>query len=96
MWIHMRAFKKRLFDLIPDDALQLDGYWVEHCEDYATMIPIVELSARPTYVPEYMYLHERGTVLDNEGRRQHEVTIERLLAKPSLRRPEGGRVAHRK
>lgn len=96
VWIHMRAFKKRLFDLIPDDALQLDGYWVEHCEDYATMIPIVELSARPTYVPEYMYLHERGTVLDNEGRRQHEVTIERLLAKPSLRRPEGGRVAHRK
>ena len=82
VWIHMRAFKKRLFDLIPDDALQLDSSWVEHCEDYAMMIPIVELAARPTYVPEYLYWHERSTVLDVAARRQHEVTIERLLAKP--------------
>jgi hypothetical protein len=90
VWIHMRAFKKRLFDLLPDDALQLDGSWLEHCEDYAMMIPIVELAARPTYVPEYLYWHERSTVLDVAARRQHEVTIERLLAKPSLRRSATG------
>jgi hypothetical protein len=94
VWIHMRAFKKRLFDLIPDDALQLDGSWVEHCEDYALMIPIVELSARPKYVPEYLCWHERSTVLDGAARRQHEVTIERLLAKPSLGRSADRRGPH--
>jgi hypothetical protein len=85
VWIHMRAFKKRLFDRLPDEALQLDGRWVEHCEDYALMIPIVEMAARPTYVSEYLYWHERSTVLDQTARRQHELTIERLLAKPSMR-----------
>jgi hypothetical protein len=85
VWIHLRAFKKRLFDRLPDEALQLDGRWVEHCEDYAMMIPIVELAERPTYVPEYLYWHERSTVLDQAARRQHELTIERLLAKPSMR-----------
>lgn len=84
VWIHLRAFKKRLFDRLPDEYLQLDGHWVEHCEDYATMIPIVELAERPTYVPEYLYWHERSTVLDQAARRQHEVMIERLLAKPKM------------
>lgn len=92
VWIHLRAFKKRLFDLVPDAALQLEGNWVEHCEDYAVMLPIVELATHPAYVPEYLYWHERSTPRDPELRRVHDATIERLLSKPSLRPLRPGKV----
>ncbi|HEV7590053.1 MAG TPA: glycosyltransferase, partial [Longimicrobium sp.] len=61
VWIHLRAFRKRLFDALPDEVLQLDGAWIEHCTDYATMVPIVERCVRPSYVGEYLYFHERST-----------------------------------
>jgi hypothetical protein len=31
VWIPLRAFRKRLFDAIPDEALQPDASWIEHC-----------------------------------------------------------------
>lgn len=46
MWIHLRSFRKRLFDLVPTAAFQLNGKWIEHCIDYTTMIQIVELSTK--------------------------------------------------
>lgn len=89
VWIHLRAFEKRLFDLLPDDALQLDGQWLRQCDDYATMIPIVEMARSPVYVPEYWYWHERSTGHDPAERASREATILRLLAKPAPVR--GGR-----
>lgn len=82
VWIHLRAFRKRLFDALPEEALQLDGSWIEHCTDYATMIPIVEMCARPTYIREYLYFHERSTPHTAELRREKDVLIRRILDKP--------------
>ncbi|NOJ90524.1 glycosyltransferase [Myxococcus xanthus] len=42
VWIHLRAFRKRLFDAISPEDLQLDGRWIEQCTGYATMLPIVK------------------------------------------------------
>lgn len=84
VWIHLRAFDKRLFDQLPDSALQLDGRWIEECDDYATMVPLAELAMNPVYVPEFWYWHERTTGHDPVERARRDETIRRLLAKPSM------------
>jgi hypothetical protein len=84
VWIHLRAFEKELFDRLPDEALQLDGTWLEECDDYAIMIPVVELARSPRYVPEYWYWHERTTGKGPEELARRDATITRILAKPSV------------
>lgn len=79
VWIHLRAFRKALFDALPADAMKLDGDWIENHDDYATMVPIVERSASPIYVPRYLYWHQRTTVLDKAGMRLRDATIMRIL-----------------
>ncbi|RME22156.1 MAG: glycosyltransferase family 2 protein, partial [Deltaproteobacteria bacterium] len=88
VWIHLRAFRKRLFDALPDAALELDGRPLENLVDYATMIPMVERARSPIYLPSYRYWHERSTVLDEAGERRRDETILRILAKgPDGREP---------
>lgn len=86
VWIHLRSFRKRLFDAIPDEALRIDGEWIPECTDYATMIPIVEMCQRPTYIPEYLYFHERTTPRTPETRRRKDAIIRHILAKQVLPR----------
>jgi glycosyltransferase involved in cell wall biosynthesis len=85
VWIHLRSFRKKLFDLLPDDALRLDGSWIEHCTDYATMIPIVELCSHPRFIPEYLYFHERSTPRTPELRALKDRIIRRILEKEPIR-----------
>ena len=61
VWIHLRSFQKRLLDALPDELFKLDGNWIPHCEDSATMIPLVELAVKPVYLPTYLYFHQRTT-----------------------------------
>jgi hypothetical protein len=83
VWIHLRAFRKRLFDAIPVEDWQLDGRWIDQCTDYATMLPIVESCRQPVYLPEYLYFHERSTPRTPELRAVKDDIIRRILAKPS-------------
>jgi hypothetical protein len=46
------------------------------------MVPIVELCARPVYIREYLYFHERSTPGTAELRRVKDVLIRRILDKP--------------
>lgn len=84
VWIHLRAFAKRLFDRLPDDALQLDGQWLRICDDYATMVPIVEMANSPIYIPEFWYWHERTTLRGPVEREENDRTILRLLSKARM------------
>lgn len=81
VWIHLRAFRKRLFDELPEAALAIDGRTLENLVDYATMIPIVERARSPLYIPRYRYLHERSTALDAVGEQARDRIIRHLLAK---------------
>ncbi|WP_181790349.1 glycosyltransferase [Myxococcus llanfairpwllgwyngyllgogerychwyrndrobwllllantysiliogogogochensis] len=81
VWIHLRAFRKWLFDAITPEDLQLDGRWIEQCTDYATMLPIVEACRQPVYIPEYLYFHERSTPRTLEVRAVKDDLIRRILAK---------------
>src|SRR5206468_3217399 len=52
VWQHLRTFKKRLFDRVPDEDLRLDGQYVPMATDWAFMIPIVERAQNPIHIPE--------------------------------------------
>lgn len=65
-WIHLRAFKKKLFEAIPESYFKIKGKWIEECTDYAVMIPLVEIAQKPIFIDQYMYLHERSTKNPNK------------------------------
>ena len=81
VWQHLRSFRKRLFDAIPDDALRLDGAYVDLANDWAFMLPIVELAENPVHIAEPLYLHEPSGAGKGAGRAEHEATIGRIVAK---------------
>ena len=82
VWQHLRSFRKRLFDAIPDEALRLDGDYVDLANDWAFMLPIVEQARSPARIREPLYLYEpSGTGKDPAGRAVREKTIARIVAK---------------
>lgn len=79
VWIHLRSFRRCLLDAVPDSDLHFDGRWIDQCEDYATMIPIVERSRAPIYLPEYLYYHQRSGPSDPLTRSNKDRVIRRIL-----------------
>jgi GT2 family glycosyltransferase len=89
VWQHLRAFRRGLFDLIPDDALRLDGEYPDLAWDWALMLPLVEVARSPRYIDEPLYLYEpSGTGKRGDERLRREEIIGRIVAKSTLR--EGG------
>ena len=81
VWQHLRSFRKRLFDTVPDEALRLDGEYVDVANDWAFMPPIVEMAAHPAYIAEPLYLYEPSGIGKGAGREGREATIGRIVAK---------------
>ena len=86
VWQHLRTFRKRLFDAVPDEYLRLNGKYVEYATDWAYMLPIVEMAVRPVHIAEALYLYESSGVGKGADRIQRESEIARIVAKPSLKR----------
>lgn len=80
VWIHLRSFRKRLFDSIPHDNFKVKGEWIAECTDYATMIPMVEAASSPIFINEYLYCHEPTTVRTPEVRLRKENLIRLILS----------------
>jgi hypothetical protein len=81
VWIHLRAFRKTLFDQLVPDHFELDGEPLRDLVDYAMMIPMVKSSRSAVYLPRIRYWHERTTVLDSNGQRLRDRNIMQILAK---------------
>lgn len=88
MWQHLRSFRKRLFDAIPDDALRLDGKYIEVAQDWAYLLPMVELAKHPVALAEPLYLYEPSGAGKNGQRAWREEIIGRIVAKAPLHRPD--------
>ena len=81
VWQHLRSFRKRLFDAIPDEALRLDGDYVDIATDWAFMLPIIEMAEHPVHIVEPLYLHEPSGRGKGEDRAEREATIGRIVAR---------------
>lgn len=90
---HLKTFKKYLFDSIPltyfkynhiDKVRLNNNLWLESCDDYAMMIPIVEMSANPLQMDDINYFYERDYKNRNAERDLKEKCIAEIINKPSL------------
>ena len=81
VWQHLRSFHKRLFDAIPDEALRVDGEYIELASDWAFMLPIVEIATKPVHLTEPLYLHEPSGSGKGTERAKREATIIRIVRK---------------
>ena len=81
VWVHPRTFRRKLFLELEDDALKLDGDWIEYSEDWAYMIPISEMAQCPTFFEDVVYLYEPSNDKGKRSRDLVEATISGILAK---------------
>lgn len=85
VWSHLRVFKKSLFERIPKSYFRTtNGELFDKATDYLTMLPMVELANKPTFIDTgYAYFHERKHY--SLAEKEHEKRlIDELLNKPSL------------
>ncbi len=82
-WQHLRTFRKRLFDAIPDHELRIKGSYVDIAVDWSFMLPIVEMAARPEWNRAPHYLYEPSGLGKGDGRLARERQIGALTVRPS-------------
>lgn len=86
VWQHLRSFRKRLFDELPDEQLRIDGGYVDLASDWAMMLPLVELARSPRWIQTPLYLHEPGDVRSESYRAERERVIATIIARPARNR----------
>lgn len=86
VWQHLRTFRKSLFDRLTDDDLQVRGSWVPLADDWAYMVPMVELAQHPIFLEDKLYLYDPSPAHARRDRGLAESTISEILAKPSKKR----------
>jgi broad specificity phosphatase PhoE len=82
-WQHLRTFRKRLFDAIPDHELRIDGHYVDIAVDWAFMLPIVEMARRPEWIRQPLYLYEPSGLGKGDDRSAREKQICVLTSRSS-------------
>ncbi len=85
VWQHLRTFRKYLFDAIRADDLKLDGEWIEYANDWAYMLPIVEMAANPVHIAESLYVYDPATRAE-DYERARDANISRIVARPRYAR----------
>ncbi|MCR5184134.1 MAG: SDR family NAD(P)-dependent oxidoreductase [Opitutales bacterium] len=93
VWQHLKTFSKYLYDSIPQtyfkyectDNVELSKTkYFEKCDDYAMMIPIVEMSKSPLQMDCVNYYYERNYENKDADRDLKEKCIAEILNKPKL------------
>lgn len=92
VWQHLKSFRKYLFDSVPlsyfkhqGDGRLSSSHWYETVDDYAMMVPIVELSESPLQNDSVNYYYERDLLHKDDDRALKEDCIAEILHKPSLK-----------
>lgn len=84
VWIHLKSFRKRFLNSIPEDYFKIDGDWIPECNDYAIMIPIIEVSNDPIFTSMYYYWHQRTGTSGKDIKEYREKIIGEIINKHKL------------
>jgi len=68
----------------PKTISKLMAGGVKHSEDWAFMIPIVELAENPVNIKDTIYFYEPSEDKPNRNIQERETLIAKIIAKPSL------------
>ena len=58
VWMHLRTFRRYLFDFIKEDHFKKDGDWIDQFTELTYMIPIVELANHHKFISWPLYFWE--------------------------------------
>lgn len=86
VWQHLRTFKKRLFDAIPDHELRVGGRYVDIAVDWSFMLPVVESSSMPVWIKDPLYLYETSGLGKHADRGDRDTQIAAITRRPRLTR----------
>lgn len=86
VWQHLRTFRKYLFDMISPMDFKIDGKWIEEADDWAYMLPMVEMSKHPEVIHDIIYFYEPSPEKKERNISKYENTIAKIVAKPSYRK----------
>ena len=84
VWQHLKCFRKKCIDIVPIEMFKLDDQFIHDEDDWALMLPIVEVSNHCHQFTRPMMIY---TISENKSQRLHdsrERQIERIVNKPSL------------
>ncbi len=80
VWMHLRTFRKYLFDQVPMENLKKNGQWIDKFTELTYMVPIVEMSSHPVHITVPVYLWEPTHNRNSEHYRKNSETIEHILS----------------
>ena len=83
VWMHLRSFRKYLFDRIDESDFKENEEWIEIFNELTFMVPIAEMASDPIQVRAPLYLWEPRTVDDDA----HKKADAHTLALVTSRRP---------
>lgn len=86
VWVHPRTFRRYLLDRVPREYFLVDGAYPRVANDWALMLPLVEVADAPVVIDELLYLHEPSGAGKGAERAEREAIIGKLRAMKSLRR----------
>ena len=84
VWQHLKCFRKRCIDIVPVEMFRMDEEFIHDEDDWALMLPIVEVSNHHHQFTRPMMIY---TISENKLLRSHEERderIARIVSKPSL------------
>ena len=82
VWQHLRTFKVELFCKVPRNRFMMNGEWVPRTEDWAYMVPMVELARKPVHIDHAIYWYEPRAPKLTRDRQEREAIIGHLMAQP--------------
>ena len=85
VWQHLRSFRRGLLDLLPDHAFEVEGAFPEVANDWALMVPLVEIAQSPRFIEDVVYVHEPSERGKGAERPRREAIISGVMARPPLR-----------
>lgn len=86
VWQHLRTFRKYLFDSIPEDYFKINGEWITEADDWAYMIPMVEIAENAEVIHEPVYFYEPSPEKKKRDKERYGDTIAKIVAKKSYQK----------
>ncbi len=71
VWMHLRGFRKSLFEALPKSYLKTKSGWTDEVTDYALMLPLCEMARKPVFIDDlFCYYHQRPAYSAERQQRQ--------------------------
>lgn len=79
VWMHLRTFRKYLFDNVRVEHMKIDGRWIDKFTELSYMVPMAEMARNPVHLKWPVYLYEPTQPRDADHYRRNKATIQFII-----------------